>query len=57
MCLYVQYFLSVHLVLGALEVELGEVGGATRKVTVIKPDGGSFSDRMKHSVIITINKK
>ncbi|XP_026035470.1 laminin subunit alpha-1 isoform X1 [Astatotilapia calliptera] len=52
-----QYFLSVHLVSGALEVELGEVGGATRKVTVIKPDGGSFSDRMKHSVIITINKK
>lgn len=57
MCLYVQYFLSVHLVSGALEVELGEVGGATRKVTLIKPDGGSFSDRMKHSVIITINKK
>uniref|UniRef100_A0A668THK2 Uncharacterized protein n=1 Tax=Oreochromis aureus TaxID=47969 RepID=A0A668THK2_OREAU len=52
-----QHFLSVHLVSGALEVELGEVGGATRKVTVIKPDGRSFSDRMKHSAIITINKK
>ncbi|XP_070709007.1 laminin subunit alpha-1 [Pempheris klunzingeri] len=52
-----QHFLSVHLVSGALEVELGEVGRATRKVMVVKPDGGSFSDATKHSVIITINRK
>ncbi|KAG8009698.1 Laminin subunit alpha-1, partial [Nibea albiflora] len=52
-----QHFLSVHLVSGALEAELGEVGGATRVVTVVKPDGGSFSDGTKHSVIITINRK
>ncbi|XP_030612396.1 laminin subunit alpha-1 [Archocentrus centrarchus] len=54
---YRQHFLSVHLDSGALEVELGEVGGATRRVTLMKSDGGSFSDRMKHSVIITINRK
>ncbi|XP_059205207.1 laminin subunit alpha-1 [Centropristis striata] len=52
-----QHFLSVHLVSGALEAELGEVGGATRRVLVAKPDGGSFSDGLKHSVIITINRK
>ncbi|KAL6097440.1 lama1 [Pungitius sinensis] len=52
-----QHFLSVHLVSGSLEAELGEVGGATRKVTVVKPDGGSFSDRTKHSVIVTIHRK
>ncbi|XP_062236101.1 laminin subunit alpha-1 [Platichthys flesus] len=51
-----QYFLCAHLVLGALEAELGEVGGATRKVKVMKPDG-SFGDGEKHSVIITINRK
>ncbi|KAM7389954.1 hypothetical protein PAMA_008234 [Pampus argenteus] len=52
-----KHFLSVHLVSGSLEVELGDVGGATRRVVVVKPNGGSFTDRMKHSVIITINKK
>ncbi|XP_027137087.1 laminin subunit alpha-1 isoform X2 [Larimichthys crocea] len=52
-----QHFLSVHLVSGALEAELGEVGGASRMVKVVKPDGGSFSDGTKHSVIITINRK
>ncbi|XP_069368064.1 laminin subunit alpha-1 isoform X2 [Paralichthys olivaceus] len=51
-----QYFLCAHLVLGTLEAELGEVGGVTRKVTVMKPDG-SFGDGEKHSVIITINRK
>ncbi|XP_053268611.1 laminin subunit alpha-1 [Pleuronectes platessa] len=51
-----QYFLCAHLVLGALEAELGEVGGATRKVKVMKPNG-SFGDGEKHSVIITINRK
>uniref|UniRef100_A0A8P4GKR4 Laminin, alpha 1 n=1 Tax=Dicentrarchus labrax TaxID=13489 RepID=A0A8P4GKR4_DICLA len=38
-------------------LELGEVGGATRRVMVVKPVGGSFSDGIKHSVIITINRK
>ncbi|XP_071340289.1 laminin subunit alpha-1 [Trachinotus anak] len=52
-----QHFLSVHLVSGALEAELGEVGRATRRVMVMKPDGGSFSNQQKHSVIITINRK
>uniref|UniRef100_UPI0037E85A5F laminin subunit alpha-1 n=1 Tax=Semicossyphus pulcher TaxID=241346 RepID=UPI0037E85A5F len=52
-----QFFLSVHLVSGSLEVELGEVGVATRRVMVVKPDGGSFSDGTKHSVIIAINRK
>ncbi|XP_039983193.1 laminin subunit alpha-1 isoform X2 [Xiphias gladius] len=52
-----QQFLSVHLVSGALEAEFGEVAGATRRVIVTKPDGGSFSDGEKHSVIITINRK
>ncbi|XP_067434354.1 laminin subunit alpha-1 [Thunnus thynnus] len=52
-----QHFLSVHLASGSLEAELGEVNGATRRVVVVKPDGGSFADGTKHSVIITINKK
>uniref|UniRef100_A0A4W6ED91 Laminin subunit alpha-1 n=1 Tax=Lates calcarifer TaxID=8187 RepID=A0A4W6ED91_LATCA len=52
-----QHFLSVHLVSGALEAEFGEVGGAIRRVTVMKPDGESFSDGKRHSVIITINRK
>ncbi len=52
-----QHFLSVHLVSGALEAELGEVGGETVRVMVVKPDGGSFSDGTKHSVIITIHRK
>lgn len=52
-----QHFLSVHLASGALEAELGEVGGATRTVTVVKPSGGSFSDGKKHSVIIGVYRK
>ncbi|TDG95841.1 hypothetical protein EPR50_G00244710 [Perca flavescens] len=52
-----KYFLSVQLLSGALEAELGEVGGATRKVTAVKPDGASFSDGTKHSVIINVNRK
>ncbi|XP_035475536.1 laminin subunit alpha-1 isoform X2 [Scophthalmus maximus] len=52
-----QHFLSAHLVSGALETELGEVGGATRRVMVMKSDRGSFGDGEKHSVIITINRK
>ncbi|KAM6908341.1 laminin subunit alpha-1 [Lycodopsis pacificus] len=51
------HFLSVHLISGSLEAELGEVGGATRRVMVVKPDGGSFSDGTKRSVIIAINRK
>jgi len=53
----VQHFLSVHLVSGAVEAELGEMGGATRRVAVVKPDGGSFSDGTKRSVIVTIHRK
>uniref|UniRef100_A0A3B4WWD7 Laminin subunit alpha-1 n=1 Tax=Seriola lalandi dorsalis TaxID=1841481 RepID=A0A3B4WWD7_SERLL len=53
----IPHFLSVHLVSGALEAVLGEVGGATQRVMVMKPDRGSFSDGEKHSVIITINRK
>ncbi|KAK2859738.1 hypothetical protein Q5P01_004358 [Channa striata] len=52
-----QYYLSVHLVSGAVEVQLGELGGASRRVTVIKADKGSFSDGEIHSVIITISRK
>ncbi|XP_078100457.1 laminin subunit alpha-1 [Sander vitreus] len=52
-----KHFLSVQLFSGALEAELGEVGGASRRVTVVKPDGGSFSDGTTHSVIININRK
>ncbi|XP_034721226.1 laminin subunit alpha-1-like [Etheostoma cragini] len=51
------HFLSVQLLSGALEAELGEVGGATRRVTVVKPDGGSFSDGKQHSVVIAVNRK
>uniref|UniRef100_A0A8D0CXN5 Laminin subunit alpha-1 n=1 Tax=Sander lucioperca TaxID=283035 RepID=A0A8D0CXN5_SANLU len=51
-----KHFLSVQLFLGALEAELGEVGGASRRVTVVKPDGGSFSDGTTHSVIINVNR-
>ncbi|XP_054863033.1 laminin subunit alpha-1 isoform X2 [Amphiprion ocellaris] len=51
-----QHFFSVHLGSGVLEAELGEVGGASCRVTVMKPDGGSFSDGKKHSVIVTINR-
>uniref|UniRef100_A0A4W6EDC8 Laminin subunit alpha-1 n=1 Tax=Lates calcarifer TaxID=8187 RepID=A0A4W6EDC8_LATCA len=39
------------------QAEFGEVGGAIRRVTVMKPDGESFSDGKRHSVIITINRK
>ncbi|KAM9332589.1 laminin subunit alpha-1 [Pholidichthys leucotaenia] len=52
-----QYFLSVHLVSGVMEAELGEVGGASRKIKVMNPDGGSFSDGLKHSVVVSINRK
>ncbi|KAM8731402.1 laminin subunit alpha-1 isoform 1-T1 [Acanthopagrus schlegelii] len=52
-----QHFLSVHLVSGWLEAELGEMGGASRRVMVVKPDRASFSDGKTHSVIITINRK
>ena len=52
-----QHFLSVHLVSGGVEAELGDMGGATQSVTVMNPDGGSFSDGTEHSVIITIDRK
>ncbi|TNM96650.1 hypothetical protein fugu_016311 [Takifugu bimaculatus] len=50
-------FLSIHLASGAVEADIGEVGGATQTVTVVKPKGGFFSDGLKHSVIVTVNKK
>ncbi|KAM6900446.1 laminin subunit alpha-1 [Xenentodon cancila] len=52
-----QYFLSVHLASGAVEVEFGHVGGAHRGVTVIQFNGRSFSDGNKHSVILTFHRK
>ncbi|KAK1884521.1 Laminin subunit alpha-1 [Dissostichus eleginoides] len=52
-----QHFLSVHLLSGALEAELGEVGGASQRVMVVRPDGGTFGDGTKHSVILIINRK
>ncbi|XP_032407316.1 laminin subunit alpha-1 isoform X2 [Xiphophorus hellerii] len=52
-----QYFLSLHLVSGGVEAELGDVGGATRKVKVLKSGGGSFGDGSEHSVIMTVNRK
>ncbi|KAK5897644.1 hypothetical protein CgunFtcFv8_015135, partial [Champsocephalus gunnari] len=51
-----QHFLSVHLLSGALEAELGEVG-ASQRVMVVRPDGGTFGDGKKHSVILNINRK
>ncbi|KAM4543486.1 laminin subunit alpha-1 [Fundulus diaphanus] len=52
-----QYFLSLHLVSGSVEAELGFLGGATQKVSVAKADGDSFSDGGQHSVILTVNRK
>ncbi|XP_076014482.1 laminin subunit alpha-1 [Genypterus blacodes] len=52
-----QSFLSVHLVSGLLEAELGEVGGDTQRVVVSRPGGGSFADGMKHSLIISMKRK
>ncbi|PWA15691.1 hypothetical protein CCH79_00019580 [Gambusia affinis] len=52
-----QYFLCLHLVSGGVEAELGNVGGATRKVKVLKSGGGSFADGSEHSVVMTVNRK
>uniref|UniRef100_A0A8D3CGP1 Laminin, alpha 1 n=1 Tax=Scophthalmus maximus TaxID=52904 RepID=A0A8D3CGP1_SCOMX len=49
------HFLSAHLVSGALETELGEVGGATRRVMVMKSDRGSFGDGEKHSYLTCLS--
>lgn len=57
LCVCVQHFLSIHLVSGAVEAEIGVVGGATKRVTIVKSSGGSFSDGRKHSAIITLNRK
>uniref|UniRef100_H3C8W5 Laminin, alpha 1 n=1 Tax=Tetraodon nigroviridis TaxID=99883 RepID=H3C8W5_TETNG len=51
------YFLSIHLASGAVEAVIGEVGGAPQTVTVVKTNGGYFSDGVRHSVIVTINRK
>lgn len=52
-----QRLLVVHLSSGAVEAELGEVGGAMQTLTVMKADGGSFGDGIKHSVIISLHRK
>uniref|UniRef100_H3D7M5 Laminin, alpha 1 n=1 Tax=Tetraodon nigroviridis TaxID=99883 RepID=H3D7M5_TETNG len=52
-----RYFLSIHLASGAVEAVIGEVGGAPQTVTVVKTNGGYFSDGVRHSVIVTINRK
>ncbi|XP_028290565.1 laminin subunit alpha-1 isoform X3 [Gouania willdenowi] len=52
-----QNFLSIHLLSGVLEAELGEMGGVSRTVAVMKRDGETLSDGSKHSVIVTINRK
>lgn len=52
-----QPFLVVHLSSGAVEAELGEVGGAMQTLTVMKADGGSFGDGIKHSIIISLHRK
>lgn len=56
LCL-LQHLLVVHLSFGAVEAELGEVGGAMQTLTVMKSDGGSFGDGTKHSVIVSLQKK
>ncbi|KAM3860333.1 laminin subunit alpha-1 [Diretmus argenteus] len=50
-----QFFLSVQLVSGWLEAELGKVGGASQRV-VVKPSSGSFADGTKRSLIVTANR-
>lgn len=57
MTLCVQHFLSVHLVAGAVEVEFGGIAGASGRVTVKESDEGSFTEGIKHSVIISISRK
>ncbi|XP_061877295.1 laminin subunit alpha-1 isoform X1 [Entelurus aequoreus] len=52
-----QHFLSIHLLSGSLEAELGELGGASRRVAVVAPEGRTFADGTKHSVIINVNRK
>lgn len=47
----------MHLASGAVEVELGELGGAAQTVTVVKSDGESFGDGTKHSVVISLHRK
>ncbi|XP_061661394.1 laminin subunit alpha-1 [Syngnathoides biaculeatus] len=52
-----RHFLSVHLLSGSLEVELGEMGADGRRVAVTGAEGGFFTDGTKHSVIVNINRK
>ncbi|XP_077410965.1 laminin subunit alpha-1 [Vanacampus margaritifer] len=52
-----RHFLSVHLLHGSLEAELGEKGADGRRVAVTAAEGGSFADGNKHSVIVNINRK
>ncbi|XP_029979690.1 laminin subunit alpha-1 [Sphaeramia orbicularis] len=52
-----QRFLSIQLVSGSLEAELGDVGGASQRVFVGSPDGRGFTDGNQHSVIVTVSRK
>ncbi|XP_019743054.1 laminin subunit alpha-1 [Hippocampus comes] len=47
-------FLSVHLLRGTLEAELGYIGADGRRVAA---EGGSFVDGSKHSVIVNVGRK
>ncbi|XP_055022566.1 laminin subunit alpha-1-like [Boleophthalmus pectinirostris] len=48
-----QHFMSVQLMSGTLEAELGKVGGATQRAIVV----GEFSDGRHHSVILSLSRK
>ncbi|KAK7893588.1 hypothetical protein WMY93_022740 [Mugilogobius chulae] len=48
-----QHFMSVQLMSGTLEAELGKVGGASQRAIIV----GEFSDGQHHSVIINLSKK
>lgn len=52
-----QHFLSVHLLRGTLEAELGYAGADGRRVAVAAAEGGSFVDGSKHSVIVNVSGK
>uniref|UniRef100_A0A3B4ARG9 Laminin subunit alpha-1 n=1 Tax=Periophthalmus magnuspinnatus TaxID=409849 RepID=A0A3B4ARG9_9GOBI len=48
-----QHFMSVQLMSGTLEAELGKVGGASQRAIIV----GEFSDGQHHSVILSLSKK
>ncbi|XP_072306440.1 laminin subunit alpha-1 [Eucyclogobius newberryi] len=48
-----QHFMSMQLMSGTLEAELGKAGGASQRAIIV----GEFSDGQHHSVIINLSKK